>query len=106
MKDKEIKEAIDRLESEIDNTVDLLAKTDSEFLYNALNELIMECNSLKEYLNHVFYELTKLSKLIEFSKDKRGTINGFVKHSIPDEVPENLMPWSEACKTACLPKMV
>ena len=38
MKDKEIKEAIDRLESEIDNTVDLLAKTDSEFLYNALNE--------------------------------------------------------------------
>ena len=33
-------------------------------------------------------------------------INGFVKHSIPDEVLENLMPWSEACKTACLPKMV
>ena len=52
MKDKEIKEAIDRLESEIDNTVDLLAKTDSEFLYNALNELIMECNSLKDYLDN------------------------------------------------------
>ena len=74
--------------------------------YSIYKSVTLHGINFQEYLNHVFYELTKLSKLIEFSKDKRGTINGFVKHSIPDEVLENLMPWSEACKTACLPKMV
>ena len=74
--------------------------------YSIYKSVTLHGINFQEYLNYVFYELTKLSKLIEFSKDKRGTINGFVKHSIPDEVLENLMPWSEACKTACLPKMV
>ena len=69
MKDKEIKEAIDRLESEIDNTVDLLAKTDSEFLYNALNELIMECNSLKDYLdNPELYKEEQIKSYINKAK--------------------------------------
>ena len=47
-----------------------------------------------DYLMKVFKELTLYKDQINYKKNERGTIVGYIDHSIPENVIESLLPWN------------